>query len=59
MNLAKVIKRFEQELYVVERMTGDQPPDIDQADPAYVDGYWYGRRVSIEDTLRNLREVEE
>lgn len=59
MNLAKVIKRFEQELYVVERMTGDQKPDIDQADPAFVDGYWYGRRVSIEDTLRNLREVEE
>ena len=59
MNLAKVIKRFEQELYVVTRMTPDNPADMEQADPAFVDGYWYGRRVSIEDTLRSLKGVEE
>jgi len=59
MNVDKIIKRFEQELFVVTRMTDDQPPDMDHADPAFVDGYWYGRRVSIEDALRNLAEVED
>lgn len=56
MNRSKLIKRFESELFVVTRMTGDTNVDIDQQSPGFVDGYWYGRRVSIEDTLRSLKD---
>lgn len=56
MKRSKVLEMLRSELWTVQRMTeGDwRSPSAD-----FVEGYWHGRRVSIEDSIRLLSDGED
>lgn len=54
MKREKIIKSLEGDLIHVDLCV--KTSETDDNDPAWVDGYWKGRQVTIQDTLLLLKE---